>query len=115
MTLGPVVRISRGRFEPARYEEVARLLEDSAGALRPAIEELRGLIYYHAAVDKETSTVVNVSIWEDVMAAKQMETLGAMLAQRPILEKAGVQFDRIANYEPLWTIGSVSRAGRDSC
>jgi hypothetical protein len=27
-----------------------------------------------------------------------------MLAQRPILEAAGVQFDRIANYEPSWKI-----------
>jgi hypothetical protein len=33
-----------------------------------------------------------------------MDTLAPMLAQRPILEQAGVQFDRIANYEPLWTI-----------
>ena len=114
MTQGPVVRISRGRFEPTRYEEVSRLLGDSEIPLRPAIEALRGLIYYHVAADKDTSTIVNVSIWEDASAARQMETLGPMLAQRPILEKAGVQFDRVANYEPLWTIGSVSRPPRPS-
>jgi hypothetical protein len=33
-----------------------------------------------------------------------------MLAQRPILEGAGVTFDRIANYVPLWKIESVWRA-----
>jgi hypothetical protein len=33
-----------------------------------------------------------------------MDTLTEMLAQRPILEHAGVVFDRIANYEPLWII-----------
>jgi hypothetical protein len=27
-----------------------------------------------------------------------------MLAQRPILEAAGVRFDQIANYAPLWKI-----------
>ena len=38
------------------------------------------------------------------MAAKQMRTLPPMLSQRSILEAAGVQFDQIANYEPIWTI-----------
>jgi hypothetical protein len=44
-----------------------------------------------------THTVVNVSVWRDLAAARQMETLGAMLAQRPVLEAAGVAFDAIAN------------------
>ena len=38
------------------------------------------------------------------MAAKQMSTLAPMLSQRPILEAAGVEFDQIADYEPIWTI-----------
>lgn len=100
----PVVRISRGRFEAERCDDIGKLIEESAGSLVPAIQELRGLLYYHAAVDPTTSTVVNVSIWESVDAAKQMDTLQAMLAQRPILEAAGVQFDKVANYAPLWKI-----------
>ena len=72
----------------------------------PALKQLRGLLYYHAAVDPVTHTVVNVSIWTDLEAAKQMDTLVAMIAQRPILVQAGVQFDPVANYEPLWTINS---------
>lgn len=107
MTTHPVLRISRGHFAPEIYEEVRRLIEASAGPLLPALKQLRGLIYYHAAVDLVTSTVVNVSVWTDFEAARQMDTLAPMLAQRPILEKAGVQFDRIANYEPLWKIGGV--------
>jgi hypothetical protein len=40
-----------------------------------------------------------------------MDTLAPMLAQRPILETAGVHFDQIANYEPLWKIeGSLNAA-----
>ncbi len=104
MTTNPVVRISKGHFGPAQYDDVRRLIEESAAPLVPALKQLRGLIYYHAAVDPITNTVVNVSIWTDLDAARQMDTLAPMLAQRPILEQAGVQFDRIANYEPLWAI-----------
>jgi quinol monooxygenase YgiN len=104
MTTDPIVRISRGHFTSTQYDEVRQLMEASAESLIPAIKQLRGLLYYHVGVDPVTNTVVNVSIWTDLDAAKQMETLAAMLAQRPVFERTGVQFDRIANYEPLWTI-----------
>jgi quinol monooxygenase YgiN len=100
----PVVRISKGHFAPENYAEVKRLINESATPLVPAIQELGGLLYYHAAVDASSNTVVNVSIWESEDAAKQMDTLAAMLAQRPILEAAGVQFEKIVNYEPVWMI-----------
>ena len=105
----PVVRISKGRFDSAQYNEVQRLIRASAESLVPALEQLSGLLYYHAAVDPITNTVVNVSIWRELEAAKQMDTLAPMLAQRPILEQAGVHFDQIANYEPLWSILSSER------
>lgn len=100
----PIVRISKGRFAPEKYPQVRELIEDSAKPLVPALQNLRGLLYYHGAVDPMTNTVVNVSVWEDADAARQMDTLGEMLAERPILEGAGVTFDRIGNYEPLWKI-----------
>ena|SRR5215469_5735411 len=103
----PIVRIYKGRFSPEKYGPVKALIEQSAGPLVPAIRGLRGLLYYHASVDRESNTVVNVSIWEDLEAAKQMDSLQAMLAQRPILEGAGVTFDAIANYEPLRKIEST--------
>ena len=102
--MSPILRISRGKFEAAKYSEVRRLVEESAAPLVPALKKLRGLIYYHAGVDERTSTVVNVSLWSDLDAARQLDTLAPMLAQRPILEAAGVHFDQIANYEPLWKI-----------
>lgn len=104
MTGSAVVRISKGRFAPEKYPEVSRLIQQSAEPLVPALKQLRGLLYYHAGVDPVTSTVVNVSVWSDLNAAKQMDSLQEMLAQRPILESAGVQFERIANYEALWDI-----------
>jgi hypothetical protein len=106
----PVVRISTGRFAPANYQRVKELIEQSAGPLVPAIRALRGLLYYHAAVDPESSTIVNVSLWESLDAAKQLDGLAAMLAQRPILEGAGVTFDKIVNYEALWKIETVRQA-----
>jgi hypothetical protein len=109
----PVVRISKGRFAPIHYDKVRLLIEESAEPLVPVLKRLRGLLYYSAGVDQVTNTIVNISIWADLAAAKQMDTLPEMLAQRPILEQAGVQFDAIANYEPLWNIqpseqGSIS-------
>ena len=103
-TKQPVIRISKGHFEPGKYAEIAGLIADSAAPLVPALDALEGLLYYHASVDENTNTVVNVSVWESEEAAKQMDKLAAMLAQRPILEAAGVTFDRIANYKPLWKI-----------
>jgi hypothetical protein len=78
----------------------ARLACASNGV--PALAQLDGLLSYDPGVDPITNTVVNVSVWHDLAAAKQMDRLAAMLAQRPILEKAGVVFDAIASYEPLW-------------
>jgi hypothetical protein len=100
----PIVRISKGRFAPAQYDKIHQLAEDSATSLVPAIKRLNGLLYYSAGVDPVTNTFVNVSIWTDLAAAQQMSTLPEMLAQRPILEQAGLQFDAIANYEPAWVI-----------
>lgn len=111
MTTYPIVRISKGHFTSVQYDEVRRLIEASAQPLVPALKQLRGLLYYHAAVDPLTNTVVNVSIWTDLDAAKQMDTLAPMLAQRPFLEQVGVQFDRIANYEPLWAIQALEPGG----
>ncbi len=111
MGASPVVRISKGRFDSARYEEVRQLIAESATPLVPALKQLRGLLYYHAAVDPNTNTVVNVSVWTDLDAARQMDTLAPMLAQRPLLEQAGVEFERVANYEPLWTIQASTLGG----
>lgn len=105
----PVMRVSRGAFASEKYTEVRRLIEELAVPLIPALKKLSGLLYYYAAVDRATSTVVNISLWTDLDTAKQMETLGPMLAQRPILERAGVRFEPIANYETLWNIDSPTK------
>ncbi len=99
-----VVRIARGHFSPEKYDEARRILAESAIPLGPAIKALEGLLYYHAGLDASTNTVVNVSLWETEQAARQMDTLAPMLAQRAIMEAAGVRFDMNTNYMPLWAL-----------
>jgi hypothetical protein len=104
-TTQPVARVSRGRFPADKYDEAKRLLAESAIPLAPAIQALKGLLYFHAGLDANTNTIVNVSFWETEQAARQMDTLAPMLAQRRIMEAAGVKFDKNANYETVWTLG----------
>jgi hypothetical protein len=99
-----VVRISKGKFELSNIAAAERLLVESEHALRESLTQLRGLVHYYVGIDRERGYLTNVSIWESLEAAHQMDTLQAMLAQRPILESAGVRFEAITNHETLWAI-----------
>ena len=100
----PVVRISKGQFDSAKVTDAERLLEESEKALRGVITALPGLLHYYVGIDRVRSSVTNVSIWDSLEHAHQLDTLQAMLAQRPILEAGGVTFEPITNHETLWTI-----------
>ncbi|HET8626931.1 MAG TPA: hypothetical protein VFL91_05910 [Thermomicrobiales bacterium] len=99
-----IVRISKGRFDPEHFAAAARLLAESEEALRDALGALPGLVHYYVGIDQEHGQLTNVSIWDSLAHARQMDTLAPMLAQRPILEGAGVTFEVITNHETLWTI-----------
>ena len=99
-----VVRISKGRFDSSRAGDLRKLLDESEVALRDALTALPGLIHYYVGIDEELGYLTNVSLWETAEHAHQMDTLAPMLAQRPILEAAGVDFEPITNHETLWTI-----------
>jgi hypothetical protein len=101
-----VVRISKGSFDLARLADAERLLAASEQALRAAIQALPGLIHYYVGIDREQGSLTNVSIWDSLEHAHQMDTLQAMLAQRPILEAAGITFERITNHATLWEIST---------
>ena len=100
----PVVRISKGRFDPANAAEAERLLAESERALRGPLTQLPGLLHYYVGIDRVNGQLTNVSLWDSVASAHQMDTLPEMLAQRPILERAGVTFEVITNHETLWAI-----------
>jgi hypothetical protein len=100
----PVVRISKGQFQPEQLADAERLLAESEAALRQPLEALSGLIHYYVGLDGELGYITNVSVWKTLEDAHQMDSLQPMLAQRPILEAAGVGFEPITNHETLWTI-----------
>lgn len=99
-----VVRISKGKFAADQVAEAERLLRESEAALREALEGLDGLLHYYVGIDRELGYLTNVSVWASSADAHQMDSLQPMLAQRPILEAAGVGFEPITNHETLWTI-----------
>jgi hypothetical protein len=100
----PVVRISKGKVDLAKVAEAERVLAESERALRDALTRLPGLLHYYVGIDRAQGYVTNVSVWDSLAHAHQMDTLQAMLAQRPVLEAAGVTFEPITNHEALWTI-----------
>jgi len=102
--LNLVVRISKGKFNLKDLPEAERLLAESEDVLRVPLARLQGLVHYYVGVDRATGYLTNVSVWESLEAAHQMDALQAMQAQRPLLEAAGIAFEPISNQEVLWTI-----------
>lgn len=100
-----VVRVSRGSFPPERYEQIEEMLDDAQASLIPAIQKLAGCLHYFAAIDRESSTMVNISIWRSLADAQQMQTLAPMLALAERFNREGVRFERpVVNYRTLWAL-----------
>jgi hypothetical protein len=99
-----VVRVSRGNFDPARFQEVYEMTIATSEYLPPAIRRLPGLISYHAGASPDGS-LVHVSIWESAEHADQMSRLKEMIVDaRQDAEKVGVTFTPIVNYPIDWTV-----------
>jgi spermidine/putrescine-binding protein len=102
---GVVVRISRGSFDPAKADEWERRMTQSGNNLVPAIKKLKGLLHYYAGIDKLAGSMINVSVWQSLDDAKQMESLAEMGAAGREFIGAGAVFERpIINYQSSWTI-----------
>jgi len=100
-----IVRISRGSFAPQNYETIKTRLDAAQSTLVPAIRQLAGCLHYFAAIDRESSSMINVSVWRSLADAQQMQTLAPMLALAEEFTREGVRFERpIINYETLWQI-----------
>jgi quinol monooxygenase YgiN len=99
-----IVRISKGSFPPDRLGDAEDALTGSEAALRDALVAMPGLLHYYVAIDREQGQLTNVSVWDTMEHAHAMYGLPEMLAQRPVLEAAGVTFEAITNHETVWTI-----------
>jgi hypothetical protein len=101
----PIVRISRGSFAPENYEAVKARLDAAQQSLVPAIRRLAGCLHFFAAIDRESGSMVNVSVRRSRADAQQMQTLGPMQALAEEFTREGVRFERpVINYETLWKI-----------
>lgn len=102
---GTIVRISRGSFTPEAYDRVRQRLDAAQESLIPAIRQLSGCLHYFAAIDRDSSSMVNVSVWRSLADAQQMQTLAPMLSLAEAFTREGVHFERpVINYETVWEI-----------
>ena len=98
------VRVSGGRFDPARFAEVQEMNIATSRYLIPAIKKLPGLISFFAGMSPDGS-LVQVSVWDSEEHARQLDRLKEMAVDaRAEAEKAGVAFIPIVNYPIVWAI-----------
>ncbi|HEY7558681.1 MAG TPA: hypothetical protein VIH18_28150 [Candidatus Binatia bacterium] len=99
----PVVRISRGTYAPAAHEKIRARLIAADALLAPELKKLRGMRHYYAAIDAASGTMVNVSVWDSLEDARQMDGLVAMQSLAKEFIALGVEFERpILNHEIVW-------------
>jgi hypothetical protein len=99
-----VIRVSRGNFDPSRFDEVRAMTNATGEYLIPAIKQLPGLVHYYAGASPDGS-MVHVSIWESNEAAEQLRQLTEMIVDaRSDADKVGVTFTPIVNYPVEWSI-----------
>lgn len=108
----PVVRLSILRCEPDQFPMFKKMMEDADGVLAPGIRSMEGLIDYFAGADEATSSLSNVSVWETLEHARQMERFAPMADLARQFAEKGARFDRpIMNHGVLWQIAGA-RTGR---
>ena len=103
--MGPVVRVSILRCEPARFARLSGMMAEFEAVLRPGIEAMPGLVAYYAGSDEASSSLTNTSVWDTLEHAKQLDTFQPMLDSAKRFAAEGATFERpIMNYATLWQI-----------
>jgi quinol monooxygenase YgiN len=78
------VRVTRGRFDPTKYDEVQRLAEEQ---LLPTIKQRPGFRSYQGGLNRDAGTFVAISGWD---TQAQAQDIGAVRAP---FEALGVRFE----------------------
>jgi hypothetical protein len=103
----PVIRVSILRCQAERFEELERMMSESVALLLPGIKAMHGCRGYFAGSDQATSSLSNVSVWDTLEDAKQMERFQPMLDLGKRFLDAGATFERpIMNYGTLWQLAN---------
>ncbi len=100
-----VIRISKGSFPQEKLKEVKAKLSASEKTLNPAVAQLNGFLNFYAGIDPVTNSMINVSIWDSLSNAKQLDTFEPMLKLAKEFIESGVEFERpVSNFAGLWEI-----------
>lgn len=109
----PIIRVSILRCKPDQFAEFKEMMAESNAVLEPGIRRMRGIIHYYAGADHAASSLTNVSIWQTLADAQQLDTFQPMLDLGKVFVAKGATFERpITNYASLWEI--VPRALQSS-
>jgi hypothetical protein len=109
-----VVRVSILNI-PAEHLDHATTMMTAAESALEGIRELPGLLAYFVGVDRSTSQLSNVSVWDSEEHAKAMSTFQPMLdLAKTFADIPGVTFVRpIPNFDSLWQWGHASGGPRE--
>ncbi len=87
------LRISRGRFDTSKYDELLGLAED----IHAAVRSLPGFQSFYGGADRAAGTLAVVSVWDSAEHANvPREALGAIM---PRLQAVGLQLEPAEIYE----------------
>lgn len=101
-----VVRVALVRCDPENFALISEKMQESERELRPGIEAMPGLLAYYAGADAETLTLTNVSLWDSVEHANQINTYEPMsrLAQ-DLIDHGGRPERPVMNHTMQWSFG----------
>jgi len=100
------VRVSRGRFAAEKYDEMADRLKAAEDVLAPEIRAMPGLIDYYAGMDRDSNSMIRVSIWDRREHTDAMSGLQHVSAKRDEFAAAGVEWEPVATYNVSWWVQS---------
>jgi len=101
----PVIRVSIGFFDPDKVSVVEKNLMATKLKLEADVRAMPGNISYSAGIDRTNNAIINVSMWNTVGHANQMEGFQPMQELAREFIALGVRFQRpILNFETTWEI-----------
>ncbi len=99
----PVVRVSILRVAPDKFDMFVGLMNEAEAVLTPGIRAMPGFQGFSAGADAATSSLINISHWDSVEHAKQLDHYEPMLALGRRYVELGAEFVRpVMNYAGLW-------------
>jgi hypothetical protein len=98
------VRVSRGTFPEKRYKAIAKHQKAIEPTLAPAVRELPGLIDYYAAIDRDSRTLIRISLWVTADQATALGEFAPIVNTRTEFEGLGVVWEPTITYEVDWWV-----------